>query len=369
MEKYYRRFPLFSLLISVSCTGLASTAIAASTVRAPNVTNTTTLATTTAQTETMYLNVYTESQSCAFENGFQMVQVSKVMNGCTTTTQGLLNSPMYRFVNVSNSTVYSIKENCSDSQCTNCAFETPPGFAGPIGYDHCIPFGRRNDSATGFRANHPFEYVSAMLYMATAPCMGTTVQPKHRIRRTPTVGRATSIYTTIFPEKEKCSKAGVPATLVWFDNITSASPCQVMPVGSLPGSLEYYSIHTDGKKIAGKFLCNASCMSCAVAFNGSLGECLTTSDNRSLVVNDVAAVQTCGAAATSTTSSPDPGASTDHGQAWTATVIGSTLGAFAVVWLVASAVFCRGTPPEATQTLQGDPGTQSSVSYGALKNS
>eukprot|EP00041_Stephanoeca_diplocostata_P008806 m.131912 g.131912 ORF g.131912 m.131912 type:complete len:194 (-) comp17485_c0_seq3:442-1023(-) len=135
------------------------------------------------------------------------------------------------------------------------------------------------------------------------------------------------------------------------------------------GSLEYYSIHTDGKKIAGKFLCNASCMSCAVAFNGSLGECLTTSDNRSLVVNDVAAVQTCGAAATSTTSSPDPGASTDHGQAWTATVIGSTLGAFAVVWLVASAVFCRGTPPEATQTLQGDPGTQSSVSYGALKNS
>lgn len=53
-------------------------------------------------------------------------------------------------------------------------------------------------STQGFRANHPFEYFSAMVYAASEPCYGPAEQPKRHVRNKRATARgATSIYTTV----------------------------------------------------------------------------------------------------------------------------------------------------------------------------
>lgn len=152
---------LFGLVL---CTGFVAGAVAASTVREMNSTASTIKATpmpkatarannvsstikptteaastTSVKKENLYLNVFHGSQTCAFDSGFDLLEVDEVVNGCTAAIQALSSSPTYRFVNVSSTTLYSVKVNCSDSRCTNCELETTPGFVSTFVRAHTLP--------------------------------------------------------------------------------------------------------------------------------------------------------------------------------------------------------------------------------------
>lgn len=288
------------------------------------------------------MNLYQYDSKCSFAAGGESIMIEQAASGCT---QNVLST--FQFIKLSGNAVEEVKFNCSNAKCNDCTHVSTKA----VQLGECM---------TLEHATKPFEAkFSALLYTAHGasgskqPCYGPL--EKASAEDTP----ANALYVVTYEVSHTCS--GVPAIARRYDNVTSTKNCVFQQ-----GSDAFHQLTRNGSHIEGGVECNSTaCDTCAMSINASLTQCTNTSGQRSYEVRQLRDIESC----SPPPSGPPQGSGNTHGQAWTAMVIGSTLGAAAVVWLLLSAVFCRGKKSVQYGSLQageGD-GVRRVHTYGTLE--
>lgn len=170
----------------------------------------------------LYLNIYTQSDACAFVNDTQNVTTQAILEGCHQNSI----TTLYTYLNMTSAgEVLSLKVGCKDNKCTTCAAQTATDFKSKIGFANCIEIGS----------------LSASVYAATSsghpgPCYGPPTKPAADLEN------RKALYSKMYRHSKNCSVSSSLVELRRFKNISNGPYCQHQSHSDL-----YYSLLTHGK--------------------------------------------------------------------------------------------------------------------------
>lgn len=271
---------------------------------------------------------------CVFGTVKQELQVTvaPAASGCT-----LWPGAGFRLVNLSTDGRYvdAVRLNCSDSLCQHCEYAVD-AVTFPVG--ECMPL--KGSDTLGSVLVYPMDEGICLASLAGRP-------DDH------------GLYSAEYNFSDSCANPTVAknfaVTLRHWGQKTTVPQCLQEDFGGDYASLVLSGGGSVGAttQVSGVLGCPTnSCtpVSCSAAVNAAvIGRCsrlnTTAKGNSSIVFQSVAALTGCRPAA--------PSGSDPRPLNYPLVVIGSTLGAFALIWLIVSTIYCKQRPAR-TVNMQGE---------------
>lgn len=264
--------------------------------------------------------------------------------------------PPYRLFSLTadGTAVQSIRLNCSDDKCVNCDVYTPAGEH-PVG--ECLALGS-TVGIVGSVVAYPVDQ---------GPCLASLRgrSANHGIYSAEFGAGATNCHT---PTTDDSSVV----TLRHWGQLTATPTCVAEEMTGRFASLSLNGTG-HGATVTGFMNCpNGSCTTqqCHAHVNAQFGICSrynitqngAVTATATIVFQDVAGLSGC-------LQSNPPAQPSSRPLNYPAIVIGSTLGACAIIWLIVSSIYCKGNKrPYGGRNMQGDEEARSPLFSGADLN-
>eukprot|EP00040_Diaphanoeca_grandis_P013126 m.66362 g.66362 ORF g.66362 m.66362 type:complete len:330 (+) comp23678_c0_seq2:190-1179(+) len=276
--------------------------------------------------KTIFVNRYAQSRGCTFDEINQTILIEQLQIGCTKHPD-FEHHRNLQYDKVTRNLYYD--EEC-DARCEKCNITTGHSELPDV----CFPM----ENQTHFIAG------SAAVYADSVPCYGSPFASAPRDK----------IYSIEYYGRSNCSVAtGHHARMrLWnyqTDVLTNETACA--SDSGISGT--YYKLSLTSNHIQGWLDCdNSDCDNCAVVgLDLNTSTCNGIESNKgfsSIQFQTFKDFPVC-SWTNPTLPPPNDGSGDDDTRAWTAMVVGGTLGGAMVVWIIGAAIFCRkkkhSTPP------------------------